>query len=92
MNSLLARRAQRIFCEKYGVKVTVLSQIGLPSLLKIVVVTPHKQLWRNVFHPSFVCLSTWPPLASIVLALGGIYSLRQTPEEICGLENVTRAT
>lgn len=37
-------------------------------------------------------LSTRPPWASTVLALGVILSLRKTPEMLCGLENVTGAS
>lgn len=47
--------------------------------------TPHVAVWRHVFLCS---LSTWPQLASLVLALGGIPSLCETPEWLPRLENV----
>lgn len=51
--------------------------------------TPHQQYGDVI---SFllavaVCLSPWPPWASIVLALGVVVSLCETLEELFGLEN-----
>lgn len=49
---------------------------------------PHEQ-FGDVLCFSSVVLSSWPQEASIVLPLGGILSLCETPEWYCGLENVT---
>lgn len=40
----------------------------------------------------FLHLSTWPPQASTVSALGGILYLSETPQELCGSENITRGS
>lgn len=47
---------------------------------------------QAVFRQFFLCLSTWPPWASIVLASGLVLLLCGTPQGFCALENVTRAS
>lgn len=39
-----------------------------------------------------LCLSTWPPWVSIVLAIDGIISICDTPGGFCGWEKVTRVS
>lgn len=46
----------------------------------------------GVFSTVFLCLSTWPLWASIVLASGLVLSLCETPQGFCALENVTRTS
>lgn len=47
--------------------------------------TPHEQRHAMILL-SFLRLSAWPPQASTLLLLG------ETPEGLCGLENIIRAS
>lgn len=87
MNVLLARWPQWIFWLKTSF--TVLSQTGLPCAQNIWK-TPHTSIM--LLPGCFFYVSTLLLKVYIVLALGGILSLHQTPELLHGLGSVTRVS
>lgn len=80
-----------IFGLKHGVNTVMLSQVRfVPSGHLDDAV---RAVWRYAaFLLLFLlCWSSWLPRASVLSAQGGILSLHDTPEQLCGLGNVTGA-